>query len=164
MKTAAWKSHDLLLGSGFTYRLFFPAQLTSHSVGKFSCWVVVLGQRKMCRRDSESRGRKGTAPSSLPVLLYRPDVNFSHGNWVSMSTHRYWENHVSKTILFFFEQRQPFLQFSPIIEMLLPIYHGSLKAFIIVHLSCRWHTYHTYKWLTKGYKCNKHGDGSNNDQ
>ena len=23
MKTAAWKSHDLLLGSGFTYRVFF---------------------------------------------------------------------------------------------------------------------------------------------
>ena len=27
MKTAAWKSHDLLLGSGFTYRFFFSARL-----------------------------------------------------------------------------------------------------------------------------------------
>ena len=47
-------------------------QLTSHSVGNFSRWVVVLGQRKMCRRDSEIEGRKGTAPSSLPVLPVVP--------------------------------------------------------------------------------------------
>ena len=33
-------------------------QLTSHSVGNFSRWVVVLGQRKMCRRDSESREKR----------------------------------------------------------------------------------------------------------
>ena len=122
---------------------FFPAQLTSHSVGKFSCWVVVLGQRKMCRRDSESREKRDCSFITSSIII-RHDVTFSHGNWVSMSTHLCWENSRRPSI---FQQRQPFLQFSPIIEMLLPIYHGSLKAFIIVHLSCRWHTYHTYKYV-----------------
>ena len=37
---------------------------------------------------------------------------------------------MSRRSSIFLEQRQPFLQFSPIIEMFYPIYHGSLKAFI----------------------------------
>ena len=100
-------------------------QLTSHSVGNFSRWVVVLGQRKMCRRDSESREKRDCSFITSSIII-RHDVTFSHGNWVSMSTHLCWENSRRPSI---FQQRQQFLQVSPIIEMILPFYHGSLKAF-----------------------------------
>ena len=59
MKTAAWKSHDLILGSGFTYRFFFQLSCTTaplwHSVPQNLCVQINFGGAIIIERKWHTR-------------------------------------------------------------------------------------------------------------
>ena len=48
--------------------------IRSYSVGNFSRWVVVLGQRKMCRRDSESREKRDCSFITSSIIIRSLDM------------------------------------------------------------------------------------------
>ena len=74
MKTAAWKSHDLLVGSGFTYRVFFSAHLVSF-------WKMQQSARISGGSWGTSLAAKTCFKVAIPRVIRLDRLLLFHGNF-----------------------------------------------------------------------------------